>query len=1291
MNGVQGNTNANGDFSIRLVGGSLNRFALVGTRGNGEYEYGGEWVEDLEQGRILRATRRPGAITITSPGHGLQDGDRVAIDDRRGGVGFAEECAVAIPTDDARAADQFLLVGVAGAPGRPDGWGSRWRLVSRKPGPPRRGPTQGGLSWVSAPRSSVLRPRPPLVVESKGHGVLDGDHVLIENVVANTAANGLFTVTVASDDRDVFTLDHAVKPLPGQGSGAPSPNAGAPRRYDREMRDAPKAGGRWRVVRDQGSILGASNTKGKAIEITSPRHGLRPGQHVEINGVRGNTRANGVFTVSESRDDDRFTLDIRPGDDNPAYAYRSGGAWRLAPEVGRVDGFRVAGGKILIRSTSHRLKPGTHVRIKGLDNQRPGGVFAVRPQGDNEIELLGAQRVLPAGGGRGGGGLSCADEDAGTAGSWRVTYDRGPFTRIEKAPGRAILVHSPLHGLESGDHVMITDQAWAPAGAIFAVGVDDRDEPEGKFRLLGTEGIQLPRNVEGLTTSDDAGGEWQLVSGRGGIVTAEADKADRIVVVSPAHGLRDKELVEITGPSWASDQGLSLGLFTVMIPEDGADPDRFALRGTEGPLFKRWGRGVSAQPDHEGSQSNDEASQKAARGGLLGEWRHVARPGVLEPIMMTGAERLEGGEAGVLRFESPGHPLLVGDRVRIERVWSKARDPKPDEDAKPVPSERANGTFRVDEVTPDHFQVAIDKSWPRPPSGRPREFYRGEWRRAPDEGIVEADAAPGVPALSTKHGLATGARIIVQGSDRIFRVVVSKEDGDHFTLLPEDAVKRGDHWRTAELLDDKDLLVNWEARWAKAWKEKYWKDVQAAVRPEPGLANATARELPKRGKPKLAIVSVSGGGIRSAIWTTQVLECLEKRIPELPYHIRIVTGASGGMLGAGSFVASLQRPDDARRHVPPLATIVDRLGSDFLKPVANQMVFSDLPLMFYPRTQLNDRGLVLEKAWVAGAATCGANILDGRFRDLSVGEWEGWRPSLVFTPMLVEDGRRMLISNVNLDYAPRNIGHVLLPADTRKLSQNSKLARSDLKEGFDIFSLSAVEFFRIFPEAWDFRLSTGVRMSAAFPLITPAVSLPTIPSRRVVDAGYYDNYGVNLASLWLFQNHEWLMEHTSGVVLIQIRDFQAERSRRELNSDPELNPAEGVFKRLLRSSRLSSWLVDRLDIAEGNTGRGSQWLTSPLEGASAARYSITSFRNDEQVEALSNLIHFLKPTRPVRPGFYTTVVFECPKEASLSWSVTRQEIRDIRNGFNPNTIDPSFSDAARKNVEKLSLLQSWWK
>ena len=44
------------------------------------------------------------------------------------------------------------------------------------------------------------------------------------------------------------------------------------------------------------------------------------------------------------------------------------------------------------------------------------------------------------------------------------------------------------------------------------------------------------------------------------------------------------------------------------------------------------------------------------------------------------------------------------------------------------------------------------------------------------------------------------------------------------------------------------------------------------------------------------MVATSGGGIAAAYWTALCLTELEKRYRDFPYHIRVITGASGGMV-----------------------------------------------------------------------------------------------------------------------------------------------------------------------------------------------------------------------------------------------------------------------------------------------------------------------------------------------------------------------------------------------------------
>jgi len=53
-------------------------------------------------------------------------------------------------------------------------------------------------------------------------------------------------------------------------------------------------------------------------------------------------------------------------------------------------------------------------------------------------------------------------------------------------------------------------------------------------------------------------------------------------------------------------------------------------------------------------------------------------------------------------------------------------------------------------------------------------------------------------------------------------------------------------------------------------------------------------------------------------------------------------------------------------------------------------------------------------------------------------------------------------------------------------------------------------------------------------------------------------------------------------------------------------------------------------------------------------------------------------------------VFECPKEASLNWTITKQLRLDIEQGFEPDQIDPDYSEGARRNAERLRMVINWW-
>jgi predicted acylesterase/phospholipase RssA len=382
-------------------------------------------------------------------------------------------------------------------------------------------------------------------------------------------------------------------------------------------------------------------------------------------------------------------------------------------------------------------------------------------------------------------------------------------------------------------------------------------------------------------------------------------------------------------------------------------------------------------------------------------------------------------------------------------------------------------------------------------------------------------------------------------------------------------------------------------------------------------------------RPKLVLLSVTGGAYRAGFWTAIVLDELDRRsrpdrdLRGLTNHIRLVTGASGGMVGASYFVVlNGQRP----------TSLVERMiadtGLDSLTPVVKQMVERDIPMALWPTTyQAVDRGVALERQW---------KTLGISFAKLYEDEKEGRSPSLIVSPMVIETGERMLISNLDL----RHLVEV----------------HSAIGEPY---SPSAREFFRLFPAAQStFGLQTAVRLSAAFPYVSPAVSLPTRPARRLVDAGYYDNYGVNLAAAWAYQYRDWIRCNTDGLALIQIYAYpRADSSTDE--SDPEENGAT-VAKRAF------------------------QWLTSPIEGALGARDWSMLYRNDEQLRLLDDTFN----TPGNQKLFFDTFTFEYRGGAAMNWIITRHDVDEMRRNL---PTGPSATPInGSKNTDEMGRLVAWW-
>jgi ABC-type amino acid transport substrate-binding protein len=400
--------------------------------------------------------------------------------------------------------------------------------------------------------------------------------------------------------------------------------------------------------------------------------------------------------------------------------------------------------------------------------------------------------------------------------------------------------------------------------------------------------------------------------------------------------------------------------------------------------------------------------------------------------------------------------------------------------------------------------------------------------------------------------------------------------------------------------------------------------------PQPDAARPSVRwaDWSPDGKRPLIMVAVSGGGIASALWTADVLLELEAMEPELAYHIRVVSGASGGMVGAAAYVSTLNKPVAPAGATPPWAPaapdagagtpaatmhaargvpltregLLKAVSSDSLSAVAHALVFNDIPLLAYPWSMTWDRGRALEQAWGESLAT-----FDQPLEALRQGEAEGWRPSLVFSPVLIEDGRRLLISNLDLS----------------RLAVNEHMGPSGIKRPA---SVDCLELFAEFPgSAGTFKLGTAARLNSTFPLVSPTPALPISGRRRVADAGYFDNFGVELACRWLATNEEWVRQNASRVLILEIRTFP----RAENTGDQS-----GVLSRCVED------------------------LAGPPVGAFEMRAATMRFRNDRQIKDMID--------RYGRPGLppIASELIECPaSNVPLTWRLTEAQAQRIRAGL----------------------------
>lgn len=271
-------------------------------------------------------------------------------------------------------------------------------------------------------------------------------------------------------------------------------------------------------------------------------------------------------------------------------------------------------------------------------------------------------------------------------------------------------------------------------------------------------------------------------------------------------------------------------------------------------------------------------------------------------------------------------------------------------------------------------------------------------------------------------------------------------------------------------------------------------------------------------KPKLIISNSSGGGSRSALWSFTVLQKADELLNgQLAKHLHLMTGASGGMVGAAYFREILLRYQKGELRSMYSGDYRDRIAKDLLNKLCFSAASNDL-FFRYQKVTINghqytkDRGYSFEQQLHENTE----NMLNHNLGYYKSYETNAAIPVMIFSPTIVNDGRRLYISSQPLNFM--------------SASNESPVSMVKSYENIDYQS-----FFKT-NKPNDIRFSTILRSQATFPFVLPMVTMPTNPGVQLMDAGIRDNYGSKSMMEFLYVMKDWIDKNTSGVIILQIRD-----------------------------------------------------------------------------------------------------------------------------------------------------------
>lgn len=274
-------------------------------------------------------------------------------------------------------------------------------------------------------------------------------------------------------------------------------------------------------------------------------------------------------------------------------------------------------------------------------------------------------------------------------------------------------------------------------------------------------------------------------------------------------------------------------------------------------------------------------------------------------------------------------------------------------------------------------------------------------------------------------------------------------------------------------------------------------------------------------KPLMVVFNFSGGGLRGASFSMNVLQQLDSATNGMILNsTMLMSGASGGMLAAAYFRELARLKANGAPINLGNSKYLDNISEDLLNPVFSSMIVRDFiapaqKFTYSHKRYIKDRGYAFEQKLNKNTG----GLLNKNIGFFKQSESNAEIPLMILNSVVTRDLKKMMVCTQPLSF----------------MMQEEYKDSASTMSGPDAIDFAA--FFKN-ENPMNLRMLTALRMNATYPYVLPAVWLPSNPIIDVMDAGLRDNNGQETTLRFLNVFKDWINENTRGVLIIQIRSRQ---------------------------------------------------------------------------------------------------------------------------------------------------------